>query len=482
MTRRAILSTLATLAVVAVVLGCLPGDAGPDATRRPNILLISVDTLRADHLGAYGYDRATSPRLDRLAARGTRFADCTVQWPKTWPSMASMLTGAHPKTIGVTRAQHTLHGGVETLAERFREHGFATAAVVANVNLSDRFGFSQGFDHFVESWSEARRETNGPVQHSGGVKRYTNARVVSDQGLAWLRDVDRSRPWFLWLHYIDPHGPYQPPAAYADRFTDRPYPTRDVPDEHMPRYQQQVDADGEPIRALGHYLANYDREIRFFDDEMGRLLDAIEAAGFARDETLIVFTADHGESFGEHEYWLEHGLLPYQSTAHVPLILAYDGVVPSGRVVERPVGLIDLAPTLVELAGLDPMATFEGRSLVPTLTDDQAGPRYVFMESGYHEATQLAIREGSWKLVLVRADDDRQRMTGEEVELYDLSIDPGELVNVASEHPERTTRLRKTLEAWYRSGVRAVDVGGELDIEALDPEEREQLRALGYID
>ncbi len=473
----------ALLALLCGLSGALQAAAAPEAP--PDVLLITVDTLRADRLSGYGYRLPTSPALDALARRGVRFRNCSVQWPKTWPSMASLLTGAYPKTIGMKLRPRRMPESNLLLAEIFRQRGYRTGAVVANFNVGRQLGFDQGFDHFVESWQEAWRREAGdrPFANAPGkVKRYTDARTVGQQGLAWLRQGDAQQPFFLWLHYMDPHGPYLPPQAYRGHFEGR-YPPEPVPLAALPAYQRQSRPGGDaPIDDLAHYRAQYDREIRYLDDELEGLLEAVEALGRQRS-LLLAVTADHGESLGEHGYYLEHGLFPYQATAHVPLILVQEGRLPAGKRIDRPVGLIDLSPTLLELAGIPAPETFEGRSLVGLLDgeDESGGPEYVFLESGIREQTQLAVRHGRWKLVHVRSPEDRALMTGQEYELYDLESDPAEERNLAAQHPERVRRLAAVLSSWFEGGPRWAR-GQVVDPEALAPAEREMLRALGYLE
>ncbi len=473
----------AWLAILGTAL--LATACGGSADAPPHVLLITVDTLRADRLGVYGYPLPTSPAIDRLAARGVRFADASVAWPKTWPSMAALMTGAHPKTTGIKLQPRALPEAHLLLAEVFRAHGYRTGAVVANFNVGRHLGFDQGFDHFVESWQEAWAKQAGEVDFvnaPGRVKLFTDARTVTDQGLAWLRASDPGKPFFLWLHYMDPHGPYVPPPSYADEFAGH-HPPEPVPLAAIPSYQLQRRADGTPITDLAHYRAQYDREVRYLDDEVDRLLREIEASGVEARRLLVAFSADHGESFDEHGYHLEHGLLPYQPTAHVPLLLVHEGRLPAGRVVEAPVGLVDLSPTLLDLAGIEVPATFEGRSLRALVeTGDAAvAPEHVFMESGYERETQLVVRRGKWKLVHVRSPAERRLMTGATYELYDLERDPGETENVADRHPALVSELSAALAGWFESGPRWA-TGEALDLERLSAEEREMLRALGYLD
>jgi arylsulfatase A-like enzyme len=451
--------------------------------RTDSVLLVSIDTLRADHVGAYGHRNDTTPALDRLAARGVRFEDATVQWPKTWPSMASMLTGTYPATTGVRMHAHVLAESNRTLAEILGEAGLRTAAVVTNLNIGEDFGFDQGFETFVESWEEALvRETGSrDVQGLPGVvKEYTDARVVTDQALAWIDSLAAGERWFLWLHYMEPHGPYRPPRGYGERFAGS-YPSETVEWSELPMYQRRYDPEtGLMMRDLADYEALYDGEIRFLDDELGRLLDRLAERG-RLEGTLVVVTADHGESLDEHHYYLEHGRLPYQSTARVPLLLVQEGRLPEGRVVREPVALIDLAPTILELLGIEPPAQMAGRSLVPALRGEALPPRPVFMESGDFEPTQLTVREGRWKLVHYRSPEDRAQHERPEFELYDLRADPAEQRDVIHEHPERAAALRAALREWQRT-TPVADPGTRPEPPELAEDARRLLRALGYLE
>lgn len=474
-----------TLALTGALVGCRLGrQPNTGAGRPPNILLITVDTLRADHLGCYGYRLPTSPQIDRLAARGTLFTDATVAWPKTWPSIASLLTGVHPRTVGVVYNRRELPEAAPLVSEILKGRGYDTAAVVANVNVGTEFGFHQGFDHFVESWHERLRGARaGTDRQPGWVKEFTNATLVTDQALAWLSGRQRERPFLLWLHYMDPHGPYVPPDAYRKHFEGAHAP-RPMPLAKLPEYQVQVDpATREAITDLGFYRAQYDREIRYLDDELGRLLAQVEVLGYDRRSTLIVLTSDHGESLGEHEYYLEHGRFPYQGCARVPLVLVQDGRIPAGRRIERPVSLVDATATLLDLAGIDVPKNFEGHSLARPLLGQGDGPfpEFIFMESGYFARTQLTVRSGRWKLVHVRARPDQRFMTGSEYELYDVVADPEETANRSGERPDVVQRLRTALERWDSGTLPPEGPLGQPRHKPLSPEETEMLRSLGYV-
>jgi arylsulfatase A-like enzyme len=271
-----------------------------------------------------------------------------------------------------------------------------------------------------------------------------------------------------------------PPDPWS-RTLEHVHPSEPVALELLPDYQvQQPEGYAGPIADLGFYRTQYDREVLYFDAQLGRLRRELEAAGLL-DDTIIVLSADHGESLSEHRYYLEHGKLAYQPTAHVPLL--FRGAGPRARIVREPVGLIDVSASLPDLAGVGVPESFEGRSLVAAARGDAGAPLppYVFVESGYVPGeTQRVIRDGRWKLIHVPAEADRADMTGEEIELYDLAADPGETANVAREHPEEVARLFAVLDAWYAGGPGMVPAGEEIDLETLAPEAREMLEALGY--
>ena len=466
-----------TLAWIAAA-GCgAPDHPAPPA--RPDLVLITIDTLRADHLGSYGHPLEVSPHIDRLAAEGVRFAEATAQWPTTWPSLASLLTGTYPGRNGVVwEPKRPLDWSQRTLAELLKAAGYRTGAVVSNTSIGRRMQFHQGFDSFVESWQGAYRREN-PDTSRGippiEVKEYTNATIVTDLALAWLERQPRNAPFFAWIHYMDPHGPYRPPAQYQGLYGDA-YPERTIALDSIPEHQRLVPpGESEPSRDLGYYTASYDREIRYLDDELGRLLAALDRRwGEARG--LVVFTADHGESFDEHGEILGHGRTPFRPTTRVPLILHMPGRLPAGREIEAPVGLVALLPTLLELLGLPPTETAQEASLLPWIDGDPPDPAPpVFGHAGLGDPPQTFLRRGHFKLVRFHSDRDIARFGGR-LALYDLERDPGETRNAIEEHPRVAERMRQELEDWLAENWR-VTRGGKV---RFDPVEREMLRQLGY--
>jgi arylsulfatase A-like enzyme len=505
---------LAVLGSLTVLTGCnedkgLPTAEGLSRTavgeaaeraQGPNVLLITLDTLRADHVGAYGYRLDTTPALDDLAGRGTRFDDVTVPTPKTWPSIASLLTGASPRTTTVRLQNRRIKPGLPVLAELFDGAGYRTGAVVTNFNLLEGYGYGRGFQTYQEAWDQAwgQAEPDSPLPGDAharlealfgsprmrAILQATDAQLVTDRALAWLPQTVGEQPFFLWLHYMDPHGPYDPPQRYAELFAGE-YDEQQVTVEQLntPHLHRQPGTD-EPVTDMGFYRAQYDREIRSMDDQLGRLFAELDARGLASD-TLVVVTADHGEALGDHGYYLEHGLQAYQECARVPLIVAHRGSLPTRSVISEPVGLLDVAPTVLELAGLPVPTSFEGHSLAPLLRGESGAtaPDFVFMESGNSNGDrplQLTVRSGRWKLILVPSKEDQAFMGGVARELYDVWADPDEQHNVAADHPQELDRLSTELHRWARQHPEPGKALSREAVKGMSPEQIAFLRALGY--
>ncbi|HVR71128.1 MAG TPA: sulfatase-like hydrolase/transferase [Vicinamibacteria bacterium] len=394
-------------------------------TERPNLLLVTIDTLRADRVGAYGYAAAATPNLDRLAAGGVRFENAQAAVPLTGPSHATIFTGQYPPVHGV-RDNVAFRLGTQhpTLAGLLRDRGYRTAAVVGAFPVASGFGFGQGFDHFSEELHESP---------AGGQGAERPAREVADAALEWLSKPGRG-PFFLWVHFYDPHDPYTPPAPFRERFADRPY----------------------------------DGEVAYADAELGRILEAVGASG-EEDRTLVVALADHGEGLGEHGE-STHALLLYESTLRVPFIAAGPGV-PAGRVVRARVGAVDVLPTVLGLMGMPTPAGLPGRDLRAALDEGAPTRQPLYAESlfGRLNCRWAALR--SW------TDGDFKLVVGGEPELFDLRSDPGEQRNLARELPRRVTDMRAALEA----AVRRMSPGGDAaHASRLSPEQEERLRSLGY--
>ena len=451
----------------------------PAANQRPprHIFLITVDTLRADHMSLYGYPRATTPSLQRLAATGVTFDRAITQWPKTGSSFAAMFTGLYPHTTGLThKAALRIPEPYLTLPEFFKEQGYRTAGVVSNAVLAARLGWNSGFDDFKETWGGGDFPDDPTL-----FRPLASAPKVNELAVPLLRRHARDDRLFAWIHYSDPHAPYILPNGEKNPFIgdavfhgpgDRPIPQRLV----NKGYVLEGHTD------LKFYVAQYDANVLLADRYIQKLLDEMHALGLLED-SLIVFAADHGEELGEHNSWFEHGPLPYNTTGHVPLVFVMNGL-PAGRHVDRPVELVDIYPTLSEMiAPQRQIPGLEGHSLWPLLQNGDPDPKsaaafhQAFLEAGHHPNLYHSVQEGTWKLVFnsggkhSRAADSP---TGG-FELYDLAADPLETRNLAAAKPEEVRRLRRDLVAWMR---KAVSMGEE---EGGDAETERALRALGYV-
>lgn len=419
---------LTVWALVVLAGGCgQPGDA-----RRPDILLITIDTLRADRVGCYGYQPAATPTLDRLAAAGTRYAYCVAPAPVTLPSHASIMTGQLPARLGVrNNGTYRLGAGPTTLAEALARKGYATGAFVAAFPVAARFGLDRGFDHYDD-------ELQG---HGEGMFSYAErpAAEVTGSALDWVASRERGKPLFLWVHFFEPHAPYTPPAPFDRSFADQPY-------------------DGEVAAA---------------DAAVAELL--VGCRRLRPDLWLTVLTSDHGEGLGEHGED-SHAFFLYETTLRVPLIMHAPGLIPTGEVVNEPVGLIDLAPTILNLAGItDHRVVSDGIALVP---GQQPPRRDLISETlagleccGWSPA--FSLRHGLQKVIL-----------SAQSRAYDLASDPGEqhdlLLSGSSTWVDalhrRATRFVAALDTMQGSAAAGGDVTRQLTAA-----EKQQLTALGYV-
>ena len=411
------------------------GPAGPARGEKPaNLVLVTLDTVGADELGCYGNPAAATPNLDRLARQGSLVARAVAVAPVTLPSHASLLTGLYPPRHGVRdNSDFRLPPSALTLAEHLEANGYATAAAVGAYVLSADFGLSQGF----QSYDEPRRAA--AADEGAGAPRRTpilerSAGAVTDAALELLDGLEE--PFFLWVHYFDPHVEYAPPEPFASRFRDRPY----------------------------------DGEIAYTDEQLGRLLDALRRRE-AVDETLVVVTADHGESLGEHAE-TTHGLFVYEATQHVPLLLRFPGRIPAATRTDRLVSGIDLAPTVLELLELPPMPGIEGVSFAAAARGrPMDGRAAVFAEA------QLPQRSYGWSPLFALSDRWWKFIAAPRPELYDLRTDPGESRNLAAERPAEVADWRDRLAALRQSWP---DRDAAADRRSTE-DERARLRSLGYL-
>jgi arylsulfatase A-like enzyme/Tfp pilus assembly protein PilF len=404
--------------------GDTAGRAG--AGTRPNVLLVTIDTLRADHLGCYGHRAAMTPTLDALAARGARFATAVAHVPLTGPSHACLLTGLTPLGHGFRdNGGFALPKAVKTAAEDFREAGYRTAAFVSGFPLDRRFGFDRGFETYDDHLPRGNDPRRTPY-----VERLGDA--TTDAVLRWLSAPPAAAaPFFLWVHYYDPHAPYEPPGELAQRFRAAPY----------------------------------DGEIAFVDVQLGRLLRGLEEKR-ALARTVILVTADHGESLGEHGEGT-HGIFVYDATLRVPLILAGPSV-GKGRVPSTVARGIDVLPTLLDYSGLPAAAALEGRSLRPAAEGREMSDAPAYAESLYPE------RELGWAPLHAWRTSQLKLIEAPRPELYDLAADATETTNLVKEHSAQAEELRRKLQAALSRPVPAAPA-------AVDSDTAERLGALGYV-
>ncbi|MBI4161969.1 MAG: sulfatase [Acidobacteria bacterium] len=423
--------------------------AGPPSP--PNLLIVTLDTTRADHLSCYGYPHPTSPNIDRIARGGVLFESATTQIPLTGPAHASLMTSRHPRSHGAVRNGVPMRADVPTLAEVLRGHGYATGAFVSGWTLRRNLtGLDRGFDRFDDRLEDRYRVVNAQ----------RTADQATDLALQWIGER-KGRPFFLWVHYFDPHSPYRRhpefyrlPAGGSSGRNEFGYPLEKV--------------------------ARYDSEIGFTDREIGRLLGAVDRSGTGPD-TLVVITGDHGESFGDHGY-VGHGRRVYEANLHVPLIVRFPRNLPGGGRSSHPAQTIDVMPTVLALLGVPGPMGMEGRDLGPALrgTTDLPEPEIYFETfAGARKKfwrvfspplagvpIRVGRRIGAWKYIY-------DPKTGEH-ELYDLATDPAETINRIRDHPEFLGLGRHCLDRHGNHGLRAD--------QALSQEDRRTLKSLGYLE
>lgn len=389
--------------------------------RQLNVLLITLDTTRADRLGCYGYAIANTPALDHLADAGLRFTQAHTHVPMTLPSHATMLTGLLPPELGLRdNANNRLAQGTPTLPQVLRRHGYRTAAFLASFVLDRRFGLDQGFDVYDD-------RMNAPAGTENLFARQNRGDVVCDRALSWL-DRNASQPFFCWVHFYDPHMPCNPPPPWDRKFRDP-----------------------------------YDGAIAFMDSQVGRLMEFLDRRGLTA-KTLVVVCGDHGEGFAEHGE-NGHGLLLYEETLHVPLILRLPGRIPAGTS-HRLAGLSALTPTVLDvLQQHDP--AFQGASLLNDAAPAEEGcyGESVYPFIAYRWAPLCSLTTKRWKYIF-----------GPEPELYDLAADPLEKTNLAQAEPALADQMNADLER-----IRVNLKPRRTETLSLDPQALAQLRSLGYL-
>jgi arylsulfatase A-like enzyme len=400
---------------------------------RPNLLLVSIDTLRADHLGCYGYKKIKTPNIDQLAADAVRFKSAVSQVPLTLPSHCTILTGTYPSYHGVRdNVGFKLPEAKTTLAEILKAQGYQTAAFIGAYVLNSTFGLNQGFDLYDDRIAGSPR--SGTVVNLNSVER--PAGEVIERAINWLR-ARRSTPFFMFVHLYDPHDPYSPPGAFAEIYKDKPY----------------------------------DGEIAYVDQEVGKLLAFLKDQKLYQN-TIVVLTSDHGESFGEHGEWT-HGYFIYDTTLLVPLIIKPIERGLAGKIVTEQVSLVDLVPTALQLLAVRNTADLQGQSLFGLMHGNHRnGPGLAYAET-YYPA------QFGWSPLMGIRREDYKFIRAPKPELYDLKSDPGEQANQIDQQKAVAAELKTGLgriESTFTD--RGADRKSQLN---LSSSQLDALRSLGYV-
>lgn len=434
------------LVMVALALLAIPGCGGPDRdggrTNGPwNVLLLTLDTTRSDHVGCYGNEEASTPVLDRLADEGVRFETAVAQAPITLPSHASILTGAYPYRHGArANGFYSLPTDRTTMAEYLSDEGYQTAAVTAAFVLDSRFGLDQGFGVYDDDLDSMQKATE--FQDAS-----RTAMQVTDRALEIASDLDGKRPFFLWAHYFDPHFPYTPPPDMASRFPD----TRE---------------------------GRYHGEIATMDREIGRLIDGLRKQGLL-ERTILVAIGDHGEGFpGPHDED-SHGFYVYSDTLRVPFLIHAPGRIRQGLEVEALARQVDVLPTVLDLLSIELPPGLDGQSLAATIEEGDEGaadeaPAEPPAVDSYAEAVAPWYAYG-WAALFQLRDQKWKYIDAPTPELYDLESDPEESRNLAADEPDRARAMQAELDR--RLGSTDSSPGAR----SASQKERDRLRALGYV-
>jgi arylsulfatase A-like enzyme/Flp pilus assembly protein TadD len=412
---------------------CLLPSSGLAAQvqRDPNVVVVTIDTLRADHLGCYGYKQIRTPNIDALAAESARFERAYTPVPVTLPAHTAIFTGTYPTLSGMHDfSGNKLNPNQSTLASVLKQHGYATAAVIGSAVLDSRFGLNQGFDFYYDHFDFNR------LQESNLEEMERPGNVVADVALDWL-GKNYKASFFLWMHLYDPHYPYRPPAPYSDQYKDR----------------------------------LYDGEIAFADSQVGRLIAFLKAKGLYQN-TLIVLTGDHGESLGEHGE-KTHGFFVYNATLHVPVIIHLPGN-DTAKVLPELVSLTDLMPTVLQVLKVDIPSQVQGRSLLPLMTPT---PKKEVDSRSLYAETFLPRIHFNWSELRSVETEKYQFIQAPKPELYDLSTDPAETRNLYADKKAVAGELHARLNAL----IHQYSADHELaEKTGLDPALMERLKSLGY--
>jgi arylsulfatase A-like enzyme len=461
------------LCLTVLALSCRGGAPPPRPSPTPplrtgnglSVLLITIDTLRADHLGAYGYRRPTSPHIDALARRGTVFDRAFTFWPKTRGSFVMMMTGRRPSQNGYSKEHPVLLDFNPTLAGVLKQAGYKTTAVVDNPNVAAQHGYARGFDRYRETWEEPALKTETE-----------RSRAITEDGIAYLRTARPDQPFLLWLHYVNPHAPYTPPAPFDRQFLEGANVGPILP--AVSGFHSGVKKEwAVPGKRLGYYVSQYDGEIASVDAEVGRVLDALGASP-AAGKTAVVLTSDHGESLGEHDYYFDHGEDLFDPCLAIPLIVTVPGA-SGGRRSSELTSTLDLVPTILDAVKVSYPPDLAGTSVLGAVTGGPGtGRERLFAQN---DRNLSATFDARFKLVDTPRDDKTTDMA-----LYDRKRDPGETRDVRRREPEAFRVSRRELDLfldranreWAKTKQLVLGKEGE---QPASSAACESMRALGYV-
>lgn len=450
----------------AILIGGVIGLAGCGREPRPNLLVITVDTLRADHLSCYGYHRNTSPIMDEFAEQGVLFEQVTCQSSQTLPSHASIFTGSNPRTHKAISHESPLGPDLKTLAEMLQDRGYKTGAFISSHALDSDYGLDRGFDTYWEIHKELTNE-----ERAGYHLRQLDP--TTEAATSWLRE-HRQEGFFLWIHWFHPHRPYNPPDRFKDAFASGyTGSATSTPEFIMKVWCREVELTQADIDYL---VGCYDGEIAFTDNQVGAILDQLDSLGL-RENTIVIITADHGEILYEHEHYFGHDIALYDECLMIPLLVEAPALEITSTRVKQLIQSIDILPTVLDLLKIAHPDGLEGKTLIPLIGGgDGSTAEYCFSETfPFPEKCppRHAVRTADAKLIWKEVN------SGEMVkEFYDLAGDPGETRNLYGEHPDFAADLDSVLTVWIAPGGLHP---------ARIPSARESgrwriLRSLGYVD
>ncbi|MBA7674212.1 hypothetical protein ES703_82419 [subsurface metagenome] len=456
----------------------------------PNVIIISIDTLRKDHLSCYGYEGCKTPNIDGFAEKSVVFENCIAPSPHTVPSMASLLTGVYPMVHGCRFIPSTpINDDIQTLSQILKLYGYHTELYTANPILDINRGFNRGFDYYESCYFTGNLGYHLPQRVYDVVKRVlffdgVDAREIYYYTTEWLRGkvasrlerLDNCSPFFLWFHFLDPHAAYTPPQGFI--------PAKEDEQRRLSSIKFKLEEDEYPRSEVSDIVKLYDGEIQYVDDALGDLLGRMEGLGLF-DDTIIILTADHGEEFWEHDGF-GHGHCLYPEVVRIPLMIYLPPSLGNacGHIYDY-VSLVDIAPTILDYLGLPSSKGMGGKSLSAlmesinkhhSLDDGGLSSYLIFNELAQYPnkpSVQKSIYEGNYHLIY--------DFTSEEKKLYGLEGDLGELVDISAEDEDTTERLYAELMEWYETNLQIVEELAPQKEMEMSEEEKEMMRGMGYI-